>query len=109
MNMQREINFGIRVPQMPLIEAAWQEYFVRRAHNHFCNLVTPIECRLYDCHDLKVVADYRAALREGKTPVWRLPSRGFLRFSIEDTIPLPCGVSVAGRPTKPTAAGITYQ
>ena len=42
-----EINLGIHVPQLPILESAWQQYFMYKALRNFRSLVTPVECRLY--------------------------------------------------------------
>ena len=109
MTIEGEISLGIRVPQMPLVELAWQRYLINKALRPYRSLVTPVECRLYDGQDLQAIPDYKAAIQSGARPVWRLPSRGFLRFAMESAFPLSPGVKLAERPPQPTASAITFQ
>ena len=108
-----EANLGIHVPRLPVLEQAWQQYFMYKAVRDFRSLVTPVECRIYQEYDLHAIADYRFSLQSGNNPVWLLPMRNsrsmWWRCLTKKDKPLPPGVHEAKRPSQPSRTAITFQ
>ena len=107
-----EKSLGINVPQLPVLEQAWQQFFIFKAMRTYRSLATPVECRIYQDDDVKAIVDYRHTLQSGANAVWLLPmrnSRSLWQRCLLKDMPLPPGVGEATRPGRPSPTAVTFQ